>query len=131
MKHYSMMMNENDEIKLEKLCDAIGLSTQRGKSIAIRRLINNARVNGTTPELDELPHKESIELIRAEFGRMARLGGNLNQLIHLLQIRKIKLDCGEAEELVVDADFLVAVLKEINKEVNNIKAMMEDLVRKY
>ena len=131
MKHYSMMMDENDAQRLENLCVAMGLSPERGKSIAIRRLINNARVNGTTPELDELPNNESLEYIRSEFANMARLGGNFNQLIHLLEIRKIRMDYGEAEDLVVDADFLVAVLKEIKKEVNKIKAMMEDLVGKY
>ena len=131
MKQYSMMMDEKHAQRLEKLCVAMGLSPERGKSIAIRRLINNAKVNGTTPELDELPNNESLEYIRTEFANMARLGGNFNQLIHLLEIRKVRMDCGEAEELVVDADFLVAVLKEIKKEINGIKAMMEDLVGKY
>ena len=131
MKQYTMMMDEKDRHRLEKLCEAMNLSPQRGKSIAISRLINHAKVSETTPDLKELPNKEYLELLREELQNMVRLGGNLNQLVHLLEIRRIRLDCGETEELVVEADFLVAVLKEINEEVDDIKAMMKSFVSKY
>ena len=131
MKQYTMFFKPEDRQRLEKLCVAIGLSPERGKSNAISRLINSARVNGTTLELDELPNNESLEFLRAEFARMARVGGNLNQLVRLLEVKRIRLDTGENDELDVDADFLVAILKELNKEVDNIKDAINTFTRKY
>ena len=124
-------ISETDKKRLESLCKAMGLSCQRGKSAAICRLINRAKVEGTTVDLDELPNKESLEYLRKEFARMARVGGNLNQLVRLLEIKKIRLDTGENDKLDVDADFLVAILQELNKEVDNIKAAIKTFTRKY
>ena len=131
MKQYTMFFKPEDRQRLEKLCVAIGLSPERGKSNAISRLINRARVNGTTLELDELPNNESLEYLRKQFAGMARVGGNLNQLVRLLEIKRIRLDTGENDELDVDADFLVAILQEMNKEIDNIKAAINTFTRKY
>ena len=130
-KPLNIKISDQDRQRLERLCVAMGLSPERGKSITISRLINHAKVDGRTPELKKLPSIESIELLKNEYENMSKLGGNLNQLVHLLQIRKLRLDTGESEELVVEADFLVAVLKEINKEVDNIKAEMKTFKEKF
>ena len=131
MSLFSMVMHPEDRHKLEKICAAMNLSPHQGKSNAIRRLINLTRVEGKTAELDALPNNESLEYLRKEFAGMARVGGNLNQLVRLLEIKRIRLDTGENDELDVDADFLVAILQEMNKEIDNIKAAINTFTRKY
>ena len=131
MPLYTMLINAKDKHRLEKLCVAMNLSPKRGKSIAIRRLINQAKIQGTTVDLDELPNKESVELLRQEFSNLIRLGGNLNQFVHLLHIRRLRLDFGEDDELVVEADYLMALMNELFEEVDKVNEAIVSFVRKY
>lgn len=131
MPKFTTTMNENDKRKLEKLCAALDISPHRGKSFVISQLINHAKVEGRTLEMRKFPSQESLELLKEEFANMARVGGNLNQFVHLLQIRRLRLDNGEDEELVVEVDFLVALLKELAEDVEEIKDAIASFVGRY
>lgn len=130
-KQLCINIKDEDRSKLEELCVGLDVSPQRGKSFVISKLIEHASVPGGKLDVRDFPDKEMLHTLREHFGNLSRVGGNLNQLVYLLQIRRLRLETGQDNEMVVEVPFLVAVLKELLEEIEEVKDLIADITVKY
>ena len=124
-------ISDENRTRLEELCEALDVSPQRGKTFLIGKLIEHATAPEGNLQVREFAPKETTQLLREHYQNLSRVGGNLNQFIHLLQIRRLRLERGEDDELKVEVPFLVAVLKELLEDVEELKGLMVEITERY
>ncbi len=117
--------------KLIELCRSLNVSEQRGRSYVLNELIYRARVHNKTLDLKEFLDSDSISEIRAHYGNVSRIGGNLNQLVHILQIRKLRYESGEYEYIKVDTPFLLDIIDKLRLEIEEEKEKLARFLERY
>ena len=116
---------------LDQLCVQLGVSPTRGKGYVIGELIERTSVENGDPYVTPFPSSDFMQTFRNQYADSVRIGSNLNQLVHLLQIENIRLENHEIDSLVVDVEFLLSILKELNILVKAQRDSIKEIARRY
>ena len=85
-KSFNMRISSENLDRLNGLCKELGVSPNRARSYVINKLIESASTPDGKLHVKDLASHELISLLRDQYADLARVGGNLNSLVFLLQI---------------------------------------------
>lgn len=90
---------------------------QRDTSRFIRSLVRSRRGNLFITD-------QMLEFIKFHFTNFARVGGLLNQIVYNLNVNRLRVMAGEAEDVLLDKDELEKTIKDLHCEVVEVKKLL-------
>ncbi|MEC8067352.1 MAG: hypothetical protein VX154_05815 [Pseudomonadota bacterium] len=117
--------------KLKKLCIERDTSPSRGKTFIVSELIDKAVFEKKGLYVKPYPSKDIAECLFNHYSNLIRIGSNLNQLQHLLQVKSLMLNMGELDHLEINVPFLLSLLKELNSEVQELAGEIKVVTKRY
>ncbi|PZP38883.1 MAG: hypothetical protein DI585_06020 [Pseudomonas fluorescens] len=70
---------------------------------------------------------QSLDGLRFHFSNFARVGGLLNQIVHTLNVSRLRFEAGEIPDVTVNKAELDKTLKDLHREVVEVKKLLLQL----
>ena len=120
---YVTQIRLEDELyeKLTALVDHFDYPEKGGRSKVISTLIQRAEIKDSEIIPKELISQQELDAIREQYADLSRVGNNLNQLTHLVQLERVEFEHGERQNISVNVKKLIEILKDLDNEVVDTK----------